>query len=63
MNKEQRDSTLDLTPLMHIVNIQHTETLDFDVASELWELCIESGFLGSPVKAVLPPSDETLDIF
>ncbi len=62
MNKEQRYRALDVTLLMHVVDVQYTETLDFDVASELWELGVQSCFLGSPVEAVFPPSDETLYI-
>ncbi|SJK99602.1 uncharacterized protein ARMOST_02910 [Armillaria ostoyae] len=61
MNEEQRYRVLDVALLMHVVDVQYTETLNFDVASELWELRVESGFLRSPVKAVFPLSDKTLD--
>ena len=62
MDEEQRNSTFNLALLVHIVDVQYPESIYFDIPSELRELRVKSGFLRSPVKAVSPPSNETLDI-
>ncbi len=38
---------------MHIVNIERPKAVDLDIAGELGKFSIDSGFLRTPVEAVL----------
>ena len=53
MNKKQWDRALHFAPLMHIMNIQHPESFDFEVACEHRKL-VEIALVDTPVVAVLP---------
>jgi hypothetical protein len=61
MDKEQRDRTFNVTPLMDIVNIQDPKPFHFDVTGKHWKF-IEFAFMRAPVVAVFPFVDQTFHI-
>ena len=61
MDEEQRDGTLDGTPLMHIMQIQLAKPVHRDGAREHGE-GVQLAFVRAPVVLVLPPADEPPDI-
>jgi len=61
MNEKQWDRALHFTPLMDIMNIQHSESFDFDIAREHWKL-VEFALVSTPVVAVLPLVGQTFQV-
>ena len=61
MNKEQWDSPLNLTLLIHKVYIQRLEAVDLDLGTIAGQL-VDLGLLLSPVVALLPVFHEPLDV-
>ena len=61
MDEEKRDGTLDVTPFVHIVQVQLAEPVYRDGAREHGER-IQFTLVRAPVIPVLPPAEEPPDI-
>ncbi len=61
MNKEQRNSAFNITPLMHKMHINLSKTINFDLCLEMWKY-VQLRFLLLPIETILPVTRQSLDI-
>ena len=61
MDEEKRDSTLDVAPLVHIMQVQFTEPIYRNGAHEHGE-SVQFALMCAPVILVFPPIKEPPDI-
>lgn len=61
MDEQQRNGTVNFAAFMDVVNIQGLEAFHDNIPGELGHLGVKVSLVFSPVIAVLPPFNESLD--